>query len=668
MGRLLWLLAAALALAAVIAVPLVFDPAILESGFTLNGTLEAKHAVLRAAGFLAAGFALLAVAASGRSVVQWSLVDVPTFGFLAYCGYTLTFAPDTPNGIAAWSSLAAAAFIGIIARTVAAVEGPGRIIRWTMWSALGAGVINFGVRVLHAGPTLTPGSEKFASHLFSHDNVAALLFVPLIALAGMWALRARGRRRAWIALLAVACIAVLLLLKSKAGLIAAVIGPLGFIAAMAFWRMARASIAHSRTRAALLAVVTTGVLGVLVWLPSTPAASAFLKEQFNRFVTSADINYNAAYMRPAIWKSIFRMVEDHPAGVGIGNFSVQLPPYDLEVTTRSHAHNQFLQVLAETGFPGFLAFAALVVLAIGAMLSRAIAPRTQADDDADAIDYGVGAAFFVMLLQSVFETPLSYPFTALNWFVLVGVATRRPLAAQPRTVGPIGRVLCATLALFALYVGSVRASAPMIQFERFRAGAAHLSAGDFATGVDKIERALAFGSDSYLVRKRLAEIYSAGSAYDRALAHADRAIAMCPHDYELHRIRGGCLAHLGRTDEALAAFDQVDRLLRHPRETGYLRGEALVLGGRTDEAIRALEGFRETVAESSSLLLLLANAYYDRAVKVRDLGDGTKAEELYSRFLAVGGAQPGGWVTGRIRQIGHWRRTGELNGVKDPPK
>lgn len=668
MGRLLWLLAAALALAAVVAVPLVFDPAILDDVIGLNGTLEAKHAVLRAAGFLAAGCALLAAAISGRRRIQWSLVDVPLFGLLAYCAFTLTFAPDGPSGVGALFSLTAAAIIGVIVRTVAAAEGPGRVVRLLLWSVLAAGAINFGVRILHAGPTLTPGSEKFASHLFSHDNVAALLFVPLIALAGMWALWARGKTRLLVSVLAAAGIGVLVLLKSKAGLIAAIVGPLGFVAALAFWRLARASVAHSRARAALLGVVTTLALGALVWLPSRPGVSAFLKEQFNRFVTSADINYNAAYMRPAIWKSIFRMVEQHPLGVGIGNFTVQLPPYDLEVTMRSHAHNQFLQVLAETGGIGFLLFSAFVVLVLGAMLSRALEPRPPGDDDVRAIDIGVGAAFFVMLLQSVFETPLVFPFTALTWFVLAGIATRRVPPPEPPALGTLGRVACGVLAAVALYVGTVPAFAPMVQFERFRAGAASLRAGDVDGGTAQFERALDVGFDSYPVREQLAQIYSGSGAFDRALVHVDRAIQLCPYKFELHKVRGICLARVGRTDEALASFDQVDRLLRHSRETGYLRGEALILGGRTDAAIKAIESFRETVAESSSLLLLLANAYYDRALKTAALDDGKRAEELYSRFLAVGGSQPGGWVGERIRQIGHWRRTGELKGVVPPAK
>lgn len=668
MGRLFWLLAAALAFAAVVAVPVVFDPAILQDVIGLNGTLEAKHAVLRAAGFLAAAFALLAAAISGRRIVQWSLADVPAFAWLAYCAFTLTFATDAPSGIGALFSLVAAAAIGVIVRTVTASEGPGRVVRLLLTSALVAGAINFAVRILHGGPALTPGSEKFASHLFSHDNVAALLFVPLIALGGMWAWRARGSGRMVVAILALACVGVLVLLKSKAGLIAAVVGPLVFLGAMAFWRLARASVAHSRARATVLGLVTTGVLVALVWLPSRPGVSAFLKEQFNRFVTAADINYNAAYMRPAIWKSIFRMVEEHPLGVGIGNFTVALPPYDLEVTLRSHAHNQFLQVLAETGLIGFLLFAAFVVLVVGAMLARATAERPPGDDEAYAVDFGIGAAFFVMLLQSVFETPLVFPFTALTWFVLAGIATRRTPPAEPRPIGVVGRGACAVLAIAALYVGTVPAAAPMIQFECFRAGSALLRANEFDAGVAQLERSLEVGFDNYSVRETLAQIHSAKGAFDHALVHAERAIALCPYKYELHKVAGICFARLGRTDEALASFDRVDRLLRHTRETGYLRGEALLLGGRLDAAIKAIEDFRETVAESSPLLLLLANAYYARAMQNATLEDGKKAEELYSRFLAIGGSQPGGWVSERMRQIGHWRRTGELKGAPTAPK
>ena len=59
-----------------------------------------------------------------------------------------------------------------------------------------------------------------------------------------------------------------------------------------------------------------------------------------------------------IWSSTMAMVRDHPFGIGLGNFEAVMPiynsngPYGIKYT---HAHNDYLQLLAEAGWPGFLA-------------------------------------------------------------------------------------------------------------------------------------------------------------------------------------------------------------------------------------------------------------------------------------------------------------------------
>jgi O-antigen ligase len=81
-------------------------------------------------------------------------------------------------------------------------------------------------------------------------------------------------------------------------------------------------------------------------------------------VVITDENF-AAVERMAHWQAGWRMFEDHPAlGVGVGNFNTRYPDYFVRAEFRvsqGHAHNIYIQMLAETGLAGLTAFLVLTL-------------------------------------------------------------------------------------------------------------------------------------------------------------------------------------------------------------------------------------------------------------------------------------------------------------------
>ena len=73
----------------------------------------------------------------------------------------------------------------------------------------------------------------------------------------------------------------------------------------------------------------------------------------------------AAVERMAHWQAGWRMFEDHPVlGVGVGNFNTRYPDYYVRSEFRisqGHAHNIYIQMLAETGIAGLTAFLLLTL-------------------------------------------------------------------------------------------------------------------------------------------------------------------------------------------------------------------------------------------------------------------------------------------------------------------
>lgn len=128
----------------------------------------------------------------------------------------------------------------------------------------------------------------------------------------------------------------------------------------------RGGLAGARGRRATAALAAAAL--ALPILPAVARPGAYLSEE--RLATGRVV-------RLEIWKGAGRVVSDRPLlGAGAGNFAAAFPPYRGEAEFRFHhaasgpafvevedAHSSWVQVAAETGIPGFLAWVALAVAA-----------------------------------------------------------------------------------------------------------------------------------------------------------------------------------------------------------------------------------------------------------------------------------------------------------------
>jgi O-antigen ligase len=144
-------------------------------------------------------------------------------------------------------------------------------------------------------------------------------------------------------------------------------------------------------------------------------------------------------MRVYLWDATFQMVKDYPVlGVGIGNFKVIYPIYrtaeEREVTPSgvkySKAHNDFLQIWAETGTLGLISF--LWILFSLLFLKRdsplpSTSLRTGRGQSltkfgASAhISLGLNAALTALLVQAFFNPLLHAPASAMGFWMVLGL-------------------------------------------------------------------------------------------------------------------------------------------------------------------------------------------------------------------------------------------------------
>lgn len=104
--------------------------------------------------------------------------------------------------------------------------------------------------------------------------------------------------------------------------------------------------------------LAVGILAILVLLGGTIASSP---QYVDRLSTTFDTKTNMSNLgRIWVWKSSLDMYLDHPInGVGLNNWGRYYRSgyqYSEETQNLSHAHSNYMQLLAETGTIGFIAF------------------------------------------------------------------------------------------------------------------------------------------------------------------------------------------------------------------------------------------------------------------------------------------------------------------------
>lgn len=198
-----------------------------------------------------------------------------------------------------------------------------------------------------------------------------------------------------------------LMSQSRAGLIG--LSASALVALAGGWRHFGA-----RGRTGLIAAIV--VLGVSALIISNPARVV------NRLGETADDSWGG---RPMVWRATGVLIRTFPiTGVGYGAFEGAMPFYQPEPRGMliNHAHNQYLQIVAETGVPG-----ALLCLAGLIGLVRLHGRRQRQDHSAHRyLRSGAMVALVGLAVQSVWETPTLT--AAVLWLAAAAaaVATSRP--------------------------------------------------------------------------------------------------------------------------------------------------------------------------------------------------------------------------------------------------
>ena len=457
-----------------------------------------------------------------------------------------------------------------------------------------------------------------------NPNVLSTFLLVGIGATALLAVEQRGVRR--FALLAGACvqIAAMALTYSRggyAGLAALVLSGAAFL-----WPVRR------RAGPVFITVGATAVLALLA-LPSVGlrAGSVTLDEG------------DTAASRLFIWRTAVRIWQAHPTwGSGIGTFNAAyaahrpagvLTTYAM-VRIPGSAHNDYLQLLAETGVGG----AIIVLTAAGWGLWRA-ARRYRAGSDGDRIWLGTWAAAMVGLgVSSVANSTLS-PIPAVVMLAVLTASVAAHLSCDRPQLRYHARWLAMPLVALVLILPLVQA--PVWASANQQEASRDVRAGRYADAAEAFQRAAAAdplnGAVLAYYGDLLADLYlrkidsRAGrwqAAREQAADLYGRAARLSPWDGYPHAGLGRLRRAERRFPEAAAAFRRAIRLDGYsPRYRLWLGETLLETGDRRGAAVELQEALRLFPIE----MLSIERHEGHSAAYAQDTADAAEAHRLLSR-------------------------------------
>jgi len=221
-------------------------------------------------------------------------------------------------------------------------------------------------------------------------------------------------------LFAIVPIGAVFLSASRAGIIVVV---------LEFALLAFLSQVHRMRRKQLVRSTATGLLagGMILWLGVTKALERF--ELLAHQGVSREL-------RVSMDEDTWRIFRDHPlTGTGLGTLIAVYPRYEsfYNGTTVDHAHNDFLELLSDTGLVGGVCGA----LFIGLLFRRGFANfQVAAGGSARALVAGPLVGCAGMLLHSFVDFNLHIPSNALIFLLLASLATKT-LRFAPSSMPPL---------------------------------------------------------------------------------------------------------------------------------------------------------------------------------------------------------------------------------------
>ena len=162
-------------------------------------------------------------------------------------------------------------------------------------------------------------------------------------------------------------------------------------------------------------VITGIIIGMVAFFSFRIGVDPIL-ERFLRISTDAS--------RLDFWRDSLVIVKDHPFGTGLATFKQVFPVYNVSTiseTTPYYAHNDYLQLLVETGWIGFTALVGGFYIFLVRSFRKVRQIRLQSDPLGFFLAVGALSGLVSMAFHSFFDFNLQMPANCVYFVMLLGI-------------------------------------------------------------------------------------------------------------------------------------------------------------------------------------------------------------------------------------------------------
>lgn len=387
-------------------------------------------------------------------------------------------------------------------------------------------------------------------------------------------------------------------------------GIIGFIGGLSFYIIAFAFIQKEKKGTLLLTAFALVAFAVLAWLGLEPV--------LDRLNTLEDLSI-AGEGRFEVWQGTLQMITERPLfGRGPGTFAFAFPPYQTELFAGkfvNYAHNDYLELAADTGLAGLLTFLCALLFLFVSCLRKLTATKNRYRQ---AVGVGALAACFSILIHSLTDCNLQIPSNLILFAVAAGIAVvsaessenkkkkKENVCAVVRFGNNLWKTVGCVSVCLATFLAVVAVITPYLGDKYLETAWVHQYKGEHDKAVAAMEKGIFVNPDNAELIRAMGDILLTKAArednyYDiknctwqkKALHWYEKAIRSCSVKGSYFNKKGYLLEQLGQAAEAEEAYRQA--IQRYPMHAStYYNLAALYLKEKQiDKALKYYRGFLE---------------------------------------------------------------------------
>ncbi len=403
--------------------------------------------------------------------------------------------------------------------------------------------------------------------------------------------------------------------------------------------------------------------------------AGILKDFYDLLTSKLQTKDTSINFRFMAWQSTFDAWKHNPIlGVGIGQVEVDIHKYQVpklqQIISKtyqvfSESHNDWLQILAELGIIGFIAF--LWIILNSAFKLIRVAKESIGNEDRFLLALALGGGIIAVLIAAIFSFPLQEPASSMYFWGLIALTDvvyrgfddeNRQLSARkqrrlttpeppsyllfvsPSTGGgirSIGKKLVLTIAILisivAVFALPIYAGRTAVAENHIKDGVAYRNRRDFPAATREFDDAIRLNPFEYIYYFHRAIVLFNTGDLQQAIADLDQSLRLSPYFGLAYRLRGGAYFAENNCEKAIPDFEKALHFL--PPLVGEIGNQLVscdVRLNRIDAVIKVADLQLKFNPNSQDAYYNLGNAMFLKGAYQEAIDDYRKSVQIDPSF------------------------------------